>query len=179
MASTDPDRRGILNLLTSLLLLVIAVLLVVPALLYLRGSLRRKEGAGDGAAEFVDAGPLADLPIGPWRLVSVEVEQLEAGRKTRVRHALYVRRRGEGGKDVAVLSSICPHLGCPLRPGPTDRDQFVCPCHNGTFDAEGRPTGGPPPRPMDPLPFFFHDGHLFVRWQDFKSGAPQSIPTSA
>jgi Rieske Fe-S protein len=178
MASTDPDRRGILNLLTSLLLLVIAVLLVVPALLYLRGSLRRKEGAGDGAAEFVDAGPLADLPIGPWRLVSVEVVHEEAGRKTRLRHALYVRRQGAGDGDITVLSSICPHLGCPLN-WHRDQSQFVCPCHNGTFDAEGRPTGGPPPRPMDPLPFFFHDGHLFVRWQDFKSGAPQSIPTSA
>lgn len=42
-----------------------------------------------------------------------------------------------------ALSSKCPHLGCKVHwsPGP---QQFVCPCHNGVFDKEGRPLSGPP-----------------------------------
>jgi Rieske Fe-S protein len=146
--------------------------------MYLRGPPRRQREAGGGEADFVDAGPLADLPVGQWRLVSVEVEQQEAGRKTRQRRSLYVRRRGEGDKDITVLSSLCPHLGCPLS-WYRDKSQFLCPCHNGTFDAEGRPTGGPPPRPMGPLPYEVRGGRLFVRWQDFKSGVPRSVPLSA
>jgi len=42
-----------------------------------------------------------------------------------------------------ALSSICPHLGCRVHWEPHNH-RFFCPCHNGEFDAEGRPTGGPP-----------------------------------
>lgn len=53
----------------------------------------------------------------------------------------------ESGGEVSVeqfvaLSSTCPHLGCRVHwEGPQNR--FFCPCHNGTFDSDGRPTGGP------------------------------------
>ena len=52
--------------------------------------------------------------------------------------------------EIEVLSSICPHLGCPLNWHP-DHAEFVCPCHGGVFDAHGRHVAGPPPRSMDPF----------------------------
>jgi len=56
-----------------------------------------------------------------------------------------VTRRGSAGTaaDFIALSSTCPHLGCQVRwEGPNNR--YFCPCHNGTFDPEGKATGGPP-----------------------------------
>ncbi len=41
-----------------------------------------------------------------------------------------------------ALSSTCPHLGCRVHWEAQNR-RFFCPCHNGEFDPEGRPTGGP------------------------------------
>lgn len=46
-------------------------------------------------------------------------------------------------EDFVALSSTCPHLGCQVRYEPQNT-RFFCPCHNGTFDPDGRPTGGPP-----------------------------------
>lgn len=45
--------------------------------------------------------------------------------------------------DFIALSSTCPHLGCQVR-WEGQNNRYFCPCHNGTFDAQGKATGGPP-----------------------------------
>ena len=56
-----------------------------------------------------------------------------------------ITRRGSTGTaaDFIALSSTCPHLGCQVR-WEGQNDRYFCPCHNGTFDTEGKATGGPP-----------------------------------
>lgn len=51
-----------------------------------------------------------------------------------------------------VLSLVCTHLGCIVIWHPED-ESFSCPCHAASFDKEGRVTGGPPPAPLERLPF--------------------------
>jgi Rieske Fe-S protein len=47
-----------------------------------------------------------------------------------------------------AISTRCMHLGCPVRF--VDASQrFICPCHGGVYDFEGKRTGGPPVRPLD------------------------------
>jgi len=47
-----------------------------------------------------------------------------------------------------ILSTRCMHLGCPVRY--TEAAQrFICPCHGGVYDFEGKVNGGPPVRPLD------------------------------
>jgi menaquinol-cytochrome c reductase iron-sulfur subunit len=60
--------------------------------------------------------------------------------------AVYVVNEGDG--SFTVFDDRCTHLGCPFDWNEND-GEFVCPCHNGVFDSEGRVTGGPPPRPLD------------------------------
>jgi Rieske Fe-S protein len=175
MANTDTRRRRLLNFLAGLVLAVISLLVAVPAVGYFLGPLRRRGGKNGAGAAFQDAGPVSDLPVGQWRLLSLEMVQEDGWKKTRVRHAVWARRQGEGGREITVLSSLCPHLGCPVNWHP-DQAQFNCPCHGGTFDTEGRQTGGPPPRPMDPLDFEVRQGRLWVRWQDFKIGVAERSP---
>lgn len=51
-------------------------------------------------------------------------------------------------QDFVVLSTRCMHLGCPVRY--TEAAQrFICPCHGGVYDFEGKVDGGPPVRPLD------------------------------
>jgi cytochrome b6-f complex iron-sulfur subunit len=56
-----------------------------------------------------------------------------------------VTRRGASGTaaDFIALSSTCPHLGCQVR-WEGQNNRYFCPCHNGTFDTDGKATGGPP-----------------------------------
>jgi isorenieratene synthase len=54
-----------------------------------------------------------------------------------------------GGKPVA-FDARCTHMGCPVAPD-TESGGFRCPCHGGAFDASGKPTAGPPQRPLHAL----------------------------
>lgn len=49
--------------------------------------------------------------------------------------------RGQNG--FVALSDVCPHLGCRVH-WEAQNEQFVCPCHDGHFDASGVPISGPP-----------------------------------
>ncbi|MCB9766151.1 MAG: FAD-dependent oxidoreductase [Alphaproteobacteria bacterium] len=49
---------------------------------------------------------------------------------------------------LTAFSGRCTHAGCPLT---LVEDGFACPCHGGRFDAEGRPTAGPPREPLTRL----------------------------
>lgn len=64
-----------------------------------------------------------------------------------------VTRQGTAGTaaDFIALSSTCPHLGCQVGWEPQN-DRYFCPCHNGTFDATGTATGGPPGEAGQSLP---------------------------
>lgn len=175
MANNDPNRRWFLNVLTSLLMVLIGCLVAIPALGYFFAPLRRKLGSAEGA--FHDVGPLSDIPIGQWRLLSLEIVHEDGWRMTRARHAIWARRGGAGQQEITIFSSICPHLGCPIN-WLAARSQFNCPCHGGIFDADGRHIGGPPPRAMDPLEYELRAGRLWVRWQEFKIGVADRVPVN-
>jgi quinol---cytochrome c reductase iron-sulfur subunit, bacillus type len=71
----------------------------------------------------------------------------EAGKAT-----AYVRRgTKELNEDPAVfiaISNRCAHVGCPVRFVEASGN-FICPCHGGVYDFEGKRIGGPPVRPLD------------------------------
>jgi len=64
----------------------------------------------------------------------------------------YVRKGstdlGEDPKEIIALSNRCAHLGCPVRYVEAAAN-FICPCHGGVYDFEGKRIGGPPVRPLD------------------------------
>jgi Rieske Fe-S protein len=51
---------------------------------------------------------------------------------------------------VRGLSSSCAHLGCSVAFS-REKQQFLCPCHNGVFNFDGTVAAGPAPRPLDAL----------------------------
>jgi cytochrome b6-f complex iron-sulfur subunit len=60
-----------------------------------------------------------------------------------------------------ALSAVCTHLGCIVQWQP-DKQEFLCPCHAGRFNAEGQVLGGPPPKPLAPLPLTIEDDQILV-----------------
>ncbi|MCL4489849.1 MAG: Rieske (2Fe-2S) protein [Chloroflexi bacterium] len=62
---------------------------------------------------------------------------------------------------VRALSTVCTHLGC--RAAWQDaRQQFVCPCHIGIYDADGKVVAGPPPRALDEFPVEVKGNNIYV-----------------
>jgi Rieske Fe-S protein len=60
-----------------------------------------------------------------------------------------------------AISSRCAHLGCPVNYVAAAQN-FVCPCHGGVYDFEGKVIGGPPVRPLDRFQTRVVDGQVQV-----------------
>lgn len=64
--------------------------------------------------------------------------------------------------NLNVLSSICAHLGCPVR-WYEPEEEFLCPCHGGLYDINGEHIGGPPPHGMYRYTYEVReDGNLYI-----------------
>ncbi len=93
-----------------------------------------------------------------WQYAA-RVEDLKPGESREFEAAdgstVALTRMGEGEteEDFVALSNVCPHLGCIVH-WEAQNDRYFCPCHNGTFDRFGRPTGGPPKADDTPLTRF-------------------------
>ena len=96
----------------------------------------------------------------------------------------YIRGRNifivRNEKGFLALSARCTHLGCMVV---WNRDHriFLCPCHGGKYDAEGRNIEGPPPRSLDQLALRLDDNGFLVVDQDIilkrgKDSAPRYWP---
>jgi menaquinol-cytochrome c reductase iron-sulfur subunit len=54
----------------------------------------------------------------------------------------------ESAEEYIAISTRCAHAGCPVRFVQAAAN-FICPCHGGVYDFQGKVTGGPPVRPLD------------------------------
>jgi Rieske Fe-S protein len=116
--------------------------------------------------DWRDVGPTADFPDNTYvpTVITSDPEIGEVGKTT-----VYVRRHNptvdgpvvdEFDRYVAV-STRCAHLGCPVRY--VDASQrFICPCHGGVYDFQGKVAGGPPVRPLDRFYTRVHNGRVQI-----------------
>ena len=65
------------------------------------------------------------------------------------------------GKGYTVVSRVCTHLGCLVQ---YDKKggKLLCPCHAGVFDLDGNVISGPPPKPLETIPFKVKGGDLLI-----------------
>jgi len=139
----QPSRRRALVILVNS-----AGALIGGALAALLGVFAVRPVRGASVERWIRAGTLGDLvPDVPVARV-LSVPRADGWYRGRARQTVFLVWTGT--QDVRAFSATCTHLGCQvLWDAPTHR--FRCPCHGGTYDAEGRVIGGPPPRPLDRL----------------------------
>lgn len=63
--------------------------------------------------------------------------------------------------SLIALSPYCTHLGCIVN---FDRNlnEFLCPCHQGRYDINGKVLSGPPKEPLNRLPVKIENGKFLV-----------------
>ena len=113
-----------------------------------------------------DVGSLADFPNDNYvpKTITIVEGIGEAGRST-----VYVRQRNpqldtekaDKYNQVVAISTRCMHLGCPVSYKEAAQ-RFICPCHGGVYDFEGKVDGGPPVRPLDRFYTRVVDGRVQV-----------------
>ncbi len=122
---------------------VVGALLAIPLFRFATFPLRKTESE----SEWSDVGPVTDFasltaPVDR----TITLERRDAWQTTSSQTAVYVLP-GKGGA-LKILSPVCPYLGCSVQWQDAQNNSF-CPCHSGSFAADGERLGGPPPRSMD------------------------------
>lgn len=77
----------------------------------------------------------------------VELARLPEGERVVVMHEEEPVELVRTGNRVRARSLWCTHVGCRVR-WVEATGVYSCLCHEGTFDADGKPRSGPPPRPL-------------------------------
>ena len=118
-------------------------------------------GAGFAALAGIAAAPRLRSTGRRWRktisvfdvpperpIASVIAErQADGWYETRKQSVVFIDREGDGYR---AISATCTHLGCRVRWDATS-ELYVCPCHGGAYDRQGRVVAGPPPGPLQRL----------------------------
>lgn len=112
---------------------------------------------------FEDVGPEADFNPRTYvqKVINLLPEVGEVGKTT-----VYVRRSTPRDQKAlsqpyVAISTRCTHLGCPVRYVQASQ-RFVCPCHGGIYDSQGKVAGGPPVRPLDRFETRVQKGRVLV-----------------
>jgi len=119
----------------------------LPALGFAVGPLFEKTEA----ANFQDVGPEADFNPETYvaKVITLAPDAGEPGKAT-----VYVRKfdptrdTDKLKQPYVAISNRCMHLGCPVRYVEAS-ERFICPCHGGVYEFDGKVAGGPPVRPLD------------------------------
>jgi Rieske Fe-S protein len=147
------SRRSFFGALLSVGGATVGALLGIPIVRYIFYPV----GAATEGAGWTVVGPVAGLASGTTpvrRTLDLTASQ----------PVIYVINKGGA---LVALSAICPHLGCTV-PWDPARNEFVCPCHGGTFAADGTRISGPPRRALDSLETKESGGQLLVKYQYFR-----------
>ena len=167
---SNGERRSFLGVLLGLASACVASLLGIPVLRYISYPVTARIDDSDWA-EAGAVGAFANITT-PSRQ-TLELTQRDGWQETVSQPVVYIVK-ADG--EIKALSAICPHLGCsvPWDPG---RNQFVCPCHGGTFSADGTHLSGPPRRSLDSLQTKVSGGKLLVKYQYFRPDVPDKEVT--
>jgi Rieske Fe-S protein len=167
-----PDRRTFLKLATCGLGGAVGLAAAAPALsLVIHPSRSQTVTTPKDPIDVGAAGVLAP----EWRKVDVvapEVRDAWVTAKNVVLGAAFVRKTD---KQIEAVSATCPHLGCPVG-WDAAKKQFLCPCHDSFFGANGEKGKGPAKRGLDPLPIEVTDGRLRLTWVAYKLDTDKREP---
>lgn len=98
-------------------------------------------------SEPVLVGPEEDLPLNASKTVGFG------------RYPALVIHTESGLK---AFSAVCTHFACIVKWEP-DREEIICPCHEGFFDPQdGSVISGPPPTPLTKLSVYTQDGQIYI-----------------
>ncbi|HZB87293.1 MAG TPA: Rieske (2Fe-2S) protein [Terracidiphilus sp.] len=170
VTASMPERRSFLRSLLVAAGGLVSATLAIPLVRFATFPLRVREDD----TSWSDVGKIEEFASLAGPVVrTIDVKRVDGWRSSAVQNGVYVLP-AENGK-LRVLSSVCPHLGCSVR-WIEKKNEFVCPCHGGTYTHTGARVSGPPLRAMDELECKVENGVLKTRFEYFRQLSASKEP---
>jgi menaquinol-cytochrome c reductase iron-sulfur subunit len=151
------SRRDFITLTTAAVGTIIGAAIGLPAIAYLIDP-ALKTGSTEA---WIPLGKLESFEIGKPSLSTFTRSKVNGWEKSVNSYGVFVLRKSQ--TEVAVFSNVCTHLSCRVN-WQADKQQYICPCHDGRFGIDGKVVSGPPPRPLDTYETKVEDGTLSVHF---------------
>ena len=146
------ERRAFIK--TTVLLSGTAILSGIPLISYFIAPALKK-----ATGKWVDFGAAEDLTPGGIEMLTYEFMVKDGWLVLPQRGFVWAKRNQD--HNIKVFSSTCTHLACNVI-WQEETNQFICPCHSGRFDANGKPLAGPPTKPLSILESKIEEENLLV-----------------
>ena len=137
------SRRGIV---VDFISGAIGLALTIPLVGYLLEPLRRGKGSGN----WIKIGEVSQFRGEVRKEIDFAYTRQDAWLPSTTKRRVIVAADPADENRFTVFSSTCTHLGCGVR-WEEEEKRFLCPCHGGIFDSDGRPVSGPVFKPLDRL----------------------------
>lgn len=158
-SSYDLNRRDFAKIVLTFLGSIMGIILGLPAIGYLISPATKVQRS----EAWIPAGSLENYPLGVPTLFSFIRTTKNGWDKTVNSYGVYVLRSSED--QVKAYSNMCTHLSCRVT-WKDDLQEFICPCHDGHFDIEGRVRKGPPPAALVQYQTKMEDGNLMIHFSE-------------
>jgi menaquinol-cytochrome c reductase iron-sulfur subunit len=120
---------------------LISAALAAPALIYLLFPPKARK-----AEEWIPVGDTSQLTPNVPLEMAFRRNRVDGWKVISEKSTAWVIK--DNANHVTAFGPQCTHLGCAYHWEET-KAEFLCPCHNSLFDAEGKVVSGPAPRPLD------------------------------
>ncbi len=172
--STPEPRRNFV--LKTVAILLGAAAYVTPALIGIASflnPLRQKRQAG----QFMRLASLDALPTDGTPLkTTVTMDRVDAWNRVANQPVGAVFLRRVADNEVRAIHVVCPHAGCFIT-FDAEKKGFFCPCHNASFDIEGKrlDATSSSPRDLDTLECKIEGSEVWVRYENFRTGTAEKV----
>lgn len=178
-SATGPRRNFLVELAAVVTGAVVALVPLIGAAVMFLNPLVKRKGTDEPSDSdgFLMVGRTGSLtPQGPPQLFKVSGTKQDAWTTypETALGAVYVRMHED--ESLECFNARCPHLGCMVnfKPGV---GEYVCPCHDSSFNLAGERSNEIPPRDMDPLDCEIrNENEIWVRFQNFRAGTHERKP---
>ena len=136
------SRREFIALTTAAVGTFIGAVVGLPAIAYLIDPALKTSTADT----WIPVGKLDSFEVGKPALSTFTRSKTNGWEKSVNSYGVFILRKSQ--TEVVAYSNVCTHLSCRVNWNP-DKQQYICPCHDGRFGIDGGVVSGPPPRPLD------------------------------
>lgn len=151
----EVNRRMFLSAFIGVVGVAVAAALAIPLLGYFFGPAFKKQTNRVSVA----IARTDEVPVGVPTFFGYEEAVSDGWMATTVSKGAWLLNKGNN--QFVVYDPHCTHLGCAYY-WDEGRKAFLCPCHGGVFDIDGNVMEGPPPRPLDRIPFTIENNTIEV-----------------
>jgi menaquinol-cytochrome c reductase iron-sulfur subunit len=157
--SPNMNRREFVTLVTTAIGSIMTAIVGIPAIGYvLSPALKAKK-----TDAWIPLGKLENYPVNQPTLFTFTRAKTNGWEKTVNSFGVFVVRKSD--TEIEILSNVCTHLSCRVNWN-TQKQEYICPCHDGHFNIDGIVDSGPPPRPLDQYEYKIEDGNLFIHLKE-------------